>query len=50
MPIKTLLKPFRVHRIEDFENKEDPKNPLQRGNSEMTKFFNIEGNLLNTLK
>ena len=46
----TLLKPFRVLRVEDFDNKEDPKHPLKIGTKESTSFFNIDQALLNDLK
>ena len=50
MPIMTLLKPFRVARIEDFDNKEDPKYPFKAGMAEITSYFNLDQNLLNEIK
>ena len=50
IPIMTLLKPFRVTRVEDFENKEDPKYPLKQGLAEITSYFNIDQNLLSEIK
>ena len=37
-----MLKPFRVFRIEDYDNKEDPKVPKMIGQAETTQMFNIE--------
>lgn len=50
IPIKTLLHPFRVCRVEDFDNKEDPKTPLKLGSHEVSSYFDIENQLLLDLK
>ncbi len=50
IPILTLLKPFKVYKIEDFENKEDPKAPKMIGSPEISQYFNVDQNLLIELK
>jgi hypothetical protein len=38
----TLLRPFRVYRVEDFDNKEDPKFPFKINTPEATNYFNVD--------
>tara|TARA_B110000285_G_C14567216_1_gene356222 strand:+ start:83 stop:214 length:132 start_codon:yes stop_codon:yes gene_type:complete len=39
-----------VYRIEDFDNKEDPKTPLKINQPEISSYFDIENQLLLDLK
>lgn len=50
IPIMTLCKPFRVNRVEDFDNKEDPKTPLKINDPESTRHFCVEQTLINDLR
>ena len=46
----TLLKPYWVFWVEDYDNKEDPKYPLKHQSAEVTSYFNLEQNMLNELR